>query len=67
MSATRSTRDATETPGLTPTETADGAAAAHARVIAADRSCRWCGGRLHAGADDGTVAVVCTDCGRDFV
>jgi len=53
--------------GVTPTTADDRTATTHAHVIAADRTCRWCDGQLHADADDGQPVVVCTDCGRDFV
>ncbi len=54
-------------PGVTPTTLDDRTATTHAQVIAADRTCRWCGGQLRVGADDGQLVVVCIDCGRDFV
>jgi hypothetical protein len=58
----------TRTPsGVTPTTADDRTATTHAHVIAADRTCRWCGGQLQADADDGRPVVVCVDCDRDFV
>ena len=58
----------TRTPaGITPTASDNRTATAHAHVIAADRTCQWCGGQLRADAEDGHPVVVCVDCGRDFV
>jgi DNA-directed RNA polymerase subunit M/transcription elongation factor TFIIS len=58
--------------GVTQTQGTAGEVATHARVVAENNDCGWCGGSLvgeTVESDDGRleVSVTCEECGHDYV